>query len=307
MTIREATHHDILQILKVLKASLGETSSKKTEEVWRFKHIDNPFGESLVLVAEEDKQIIGVRAFMRWKWQKKEEVFSAFRAVDTATHPEHQGKGIFKKLTLRALEIGKERGDHFVFNTPNDQSKPGYLKMGWEEVDKLKIQLRPLNLLQFSNKKIEYRVTGREDMIQELLKIYHGQLKTTGQLFTPKDIDYIKWRYLDNPLQDYGVIFNEKYFIAGYVKERKGFNEFRISEAIISKFGKKPAKSAILKLAGSSGARVLSISPNAGIHFKTGMTGNLGPVLTFKSINLPQPEFLKLETWAYGLGDLELF
>ena len=147
MNIREATQNDIPQILKVLKASLGETSSKKTEEVWRYKHIDNPFGKSLVLVAEEEGEIVGVRAFMRWKWQKGEKIYSAFRAVDTATHPNHQGKGIFKKLTLKALEIGKERGDHFVFNTPNTQSKPGYLKMGWKEVDKLEIQLRPLILI----------------------------------------------------------------------------------------------------------------------------------------------------------------
>ena len=134
MQIREADHSDIPEILGVLKASLGETSSKKTEEVWRFKHIENPFGESLVLVAEEDNKIIGVRAFMRWEWQRGEEVYSAFRAVDTATHPGHQGKGVFKKLTLKALEIGGKRGDHFVFNTPNSQSKPGYLKMGWNEV-----------------------------------------------------------------------------------------------------------------------------------------------------------------------------
>lgn len=307
MQIREATHNDIPQILKVLKASLGETSSKKTEEVWRYKHIDNPFGESLVLVAEEEKNIIGVRAFMRWKWQRGEEVFSAFRAVDTATHPEHQGKGIFKKLTLRALEIGKERGDHFVFNTPNDQSKPGYLKMGWEEVDKLKITLRPLNLLQFRNKRIEYGISGKEETIQELLKIHHEQLKASGQLFTPKDIAYIKWRYLDNPLQKYKVVFNEKYFIAGYLKERKRINEFRISEAITVKSAKKPAKMVILRLAKLSGAKVLSISPNAYIYFKTGMKGNFGPVLTYKSLNEHQQEFLNLTTWKYSLGDLELF
>ncbi|MCX2837905.1 GNAT family N-acetyltransferase [Salinimicrobium sp. MT39] len=307
MTIREATHKDIPQILKVLKASLGETSSKKTEEVWRYKHIDNPFGESLVLVAEEEKKIVGVRAFMRWRWQRGEEVFSAFRAVDTATHPKHQGKGIFKKLTLQALEIGKERGDHFVFNTPNDQSKPGYLKMGWEEVDKLKITLRPLNLLQFSNSKMEYGVSGNKDVINELLKTHHEQLKASGQIFTPKDIAYIKWRYLDNPLQKYKVIFDEKYFIAGYVKERKKINELRVSDAILAKSGTKPAKIAILRLAKLSGAKFLSISPDTVIPFKTGITGNFGPVLTYRPIKEHQQEFLNLKSWAYSLGDLELF
>lgn len=307
MRIREADHKDILQILNVLKASLGETSSKKTEEVWRYKHIENPFGESLVLVAEEENKIVGVRAFMRWRWQKGNEIYSAFRAVDTATHPDHQGKGIFKKLTLKALELGKERGDHFVFNTPNAQSKPGYLKMGWKEVDKLKIQLRPLNLLYFKNKKLVYDTSGKEGDIEELLNSYLNQLKASDRLFTPKDVAYLKWRYLHNPLQNYVVIFDREYIIAGYVKERKRFKEFRISEAIISKLGKKPAKSAVLKLAESSRAKVLSVSPDAGMNFKAGITGNFGPVLTYKPINLDQPEFLNLKTWSYSLGDLELF
>lgn len=96
MQIREATEHDIPEILDVLKASLGEISSKKTEAVWRYKHLDNPFGKSLILVAVENCKIIGIRALMKWKWQLGNTVFSALRAVDTATHPAHQGKGIFK-------------------------------------------------------------------------------------------------------------------------------------------------------------------------------------------------------------------
>lgn len=306
MKIREATHNDIPQILKVLKASLGETSSKKTEEVWRYKHIDNPFGESLVLVAEEAGEIVGVRAFMRWKWQKGEEVYSAFRAVDTATHPAHQGKGIFKKLTLKALEIGKERGDHFVFNTPNEQSRPGYLKMGWEEVSKLKVQIRLLNL-PFNNMESEVVKSQKEDSIADLLNTYFKQLEASDRLFTPKDLNYIQWRYLRNPLQNYTIVFDKEYFIAGYVKERKRFNEFRVSEAVFSEPGKKSAKEAVLKLAKSSGAKFLSVSPDSGIHFKTGISGKFGPVLTYKPMNNNKPEFLNLNTWAYSLGDLELF
>ncbi len=310
MQIREANHSDIPDILKVLKASLGETSSKKTEEVWRYKHIGNPFGESLVLVAEEGDEIIGVRAFMRWKWQQGEEVYSAFRAVDTATHPNHQGKGIFKKLTLKALEIANEQGDHFVFNTPNSQSKPGYLKMGWREVNKLKIQLRPLNPLKFKKEKFEYQVLGNEADSKKLLGDVIKKETGTKRLFTPKDMAYLKWRYVNNPLQTYAVVFNKEYFIAGYVKKRNKVDEFRISELICSEKGKHTVKAAVLKLAKTSGAKVLSISPNTGISFKTGIAGEFGPVLTLKNINLKEIEeqkLLNLSNWKYSLGDLELF
>ncbi len=306
MQIREADHSDIPGILSVLKASLGETSSKKTEEVWRYKHIENPFGESLVLVAEEENKIIGVRAFMRWKWQREDEVYSAFRAVDTATHPEHQGKGIFKKLTLKALELGKERGDHFVFNTPNSQSKPGYLKMGWKEVAKLKIELRALNPIN-KNKQFTYHCVGEIASSDNLIASFFERQKKTNQLFTPKNIQYLTWRYINNPLQDYAVICNKEYFIAGYVKKRNKFREFRLSEVICTTNRKKEAKTAILQLAKASGAQVLSIASHTDIQFKTGIIGNFGPVLTYKAINLHAPELLNLESWTYSLGDLELF
>ena len=190
MQIREATELDIPEILEVLKASLGETSSKKTEAVWRYKHLDNPFGKSLVLVAVENGSIIGVRALMRWKWQLGGKVFSAFRAVDTATHPEHRGKGIFKKLTLRAIDIAKEKGDTFIFNTPNTQSLSGYLNMDWKEVDKLKIRVKPANPFNwFANKtNISYTVNNscEGDQLADLVSGYNTLKVGKNKCFTLK-------------------------------------------------------------------------------------------------------------------------
>jgi hypothetical protein len=244
---------------------------------------------------------------MMWRWQRGKQMFSALRAVDTATHPDHQGKGIFKKLTLEALEIGRERGDHFVFNTPNSQSKPGYLKMGWEGIGRLKVQVRPLNLLKFKSDTCEFRLSDDLAVVSNLLNSNHDILKESGKLFTPKDLDYIKWRYINNPLQKYHIVFDNEFFIAGYLKKHRYFSEFRISEAITSEKGKILAKSAILNLAQSSKASILSLSPNSGIQYKIGITEKIGPILTYRPINLTQPECTDLKTWNYSLGDLELF
>src|SRR5688572_3667570 len=143
MLIREATEADIPAIVELLKISLGESLMPKSEAFWKWKHIDNPFGKSPVLVAEENGQLIGVRAFMQWEWQYQNKIYKAVRAVDTATHPQHQGKGIFKKLTLELVEQCKAKGVDFIFNTPNKSSKPGYLSMGWMSNGKLKIYMHP--------------------------------------------------------------------------------------------------------------------------------------------------------------------
>ena len=312
MLIREATEEDIPKILEVLKASLGETSSKKTKEVWRYKHVDNPFGKSLVLVAVENDEIIGVRALMRWKWQLGNQVFSAFRAVDTATHPEHQGKGIFKKLTLKAIDIAKEKGDDFIFNTPNTQSLPGYLKMGWEKVDKLRIRIVPANPLNWLNFKetgqYTININGSRDQMSNLIFKYNKFKTGDNKLFTLKSPEYLSWRYENNPLQKYEVKGDMDFYLAGYIKEHKYFKELRITERIYSdNSGLKKINCAVKALSKNFGAHIIT---SEGLNSWFGFSGNYGPVLTLKDVNLDsnlKNKLLLLNNWSYSLGDLELF
>ena len=315
MRIREASDNDIPEILQVLKASLGETSSKKTEDVWRFKHIENPFGKSLVLVAEYDNAIVGVRAFMKWQWRLGESKFSAFRAVDTATHPDHQGKGIFKKLTLAALDVAKENGDDFVFNTPNSQSKPGYLKMGWKEVAKIRLSIKPAALFKHRSKEdsLDYNVCSNcsDDQLEYLLKQYNLSLEKKQVIFTPKTRLYLKWRYEKNNLQKYNVFYNNDLYLAGYLKNRGKLTEFRVSECIyISETGKKKAKEIIKNWSNIVKANFISYNLPFNHLFWFSLKGNYGPHLTFKEIQLKpalEPFFLNLINWEYSLGDMELF
>ena len=94
-------------------------------------------------VAEADGRIAGFRTFLRWEFATAGTILRTVRAVDTATDPDFQGRGIFTTLTLAAIEELRADGVDFVFNTPNDQSRPGYLKMGWRVVGRLPIALRP--------------------------------------------------------------------------------------------------------------------------------------------------------------------
>ena len=309
MNLRLANKNDVPEILNVLKASLGETSSKKTEEVWNYKHVNNPFGKSLVLVAEEANTIVGVRAFMRWQWNLGDSKFSAFRAVDTATHPAHQGKGIFKKLTLKALDIAKESGDDFIFNTPNPQSKPGYLKMGWNEISNLKVNIIPVSPLFWKRNHPPHK--NERISIEEGYEFYNGFQKKSGNLFTPKTTDFLSWRYENNPLQPYLIVSKKDYYIAGYVKKHKYVRELRISEILFRNTEIKDIRNQIFTWAYKN--RVHFISFSEGLvekKIKVAIKGKFGPVLTLKNLNLndENAKFLsKINNWNYSLGDLELF
>jgi len=104
---------------------------------FHWKHRQNPFGSSPMWIAMDGGRVVAVRLFMRWEFQRDGRTVRAVRAVDTATHPEYQGRGLFTTLTLHGLAEMEADGVEFVFNTPNDKSRPGYLKMGWHEVGRL--------------------------------------------------------------------------------------------------------------------------------------------------------------------------
>ncbi len=330
MEIRKANKDDIPAILSCLKRSLGEVSSPKTIAYWNWKHIDNPFGESPVLVATDQGKIVGVRAFMRWKWRWKGKNYSALRAVDTATDPDYQGRGIFKKLTLSLVETCSQEGDDFIFNTPNTQSKPGYLKMGWSEVGKLPVRLklaRPFSMVR--------HYLGKETVLPEVdpvMPIYN--LKTAMKnfddsiaryprpsgLFTPKNKDYLTWRYVNCPiLHYYGYLEGEgdqQVLIVFYPKKQRMGVELRICEIQANNpMAMDQLKRAVRMIGHRFKPDYWSVA-NLGDSVLTdgirsagfGKARKVGPVVTLRPLHDHIPEdWFDISPWDATLGDLELF
>lgn len=312
MIIREAKKEDIDSIVVLLQASLGESLLKKSGEIWNFKHVINPFGESTVLLAEEDSELIGVRAFMTWRWQIGNQLWNAYRAVDTATHPNHQGKGIFKKLTLQALDEIQQKGDCFVFNTPNNQSRPGYLKMGWQEVGKINVALT-CSLFYFYKlfffKKYNQNLATYSE-VNALCNFHNEVLKSQNVIFTPKSAVYLKWRYEDNLLQDYKIISTQDFYIAMYVKKHRFYNELRVVEIIglLDKENKSKVQASIVNFAFKNSCWLITLTDKK--LFKFIFFGAFGPILTFKaqtSNTFFIKKALRMKNWNYSIGDLELF
>ncbi|MGW6914248.1 N-acetyltransferase family protein [Kitasatospora sp. NPDC054939] len=153
LTFRPLASPDVPAVLDLLTASLaGGPTGTRSAAFFHWKHRDNPFGASPGLLAETpDGRLAGVRLFLRWQWRDGTggRVVEAVRPVDTATHPDFQGRGIFRRLTLDLLE--KVSGDaELVFNTPNGNSLPGYRKMGWQELGQVPVALRPVRPAAFA-------------------------------------------------------------------------------------------------------------------------------------------------------------
>ncbi len=215
VTVRRATAVDLPAILQLCRSTLGWVEGD-WGGFYRWKHYENPFGESPTWVAEADGRIVGLRVFMRWRFDLDGRIVQAVRAVDTTTDPEYRGKGLFTALTLGALPELRAEGIDMVFNTPNTLSRPGYLKMGWQDVGTLPPVLRPVAVRKLPAI-LRSRVpadhwplpitTGRS--VEEWLSddadaVLPGSRSRSG-LRTVVDIDFARWRY-GSPLQPCRVV-----------------------------------------------------------------------------------------------------
>ena len=102
VTIRPATPEDRSGMLRVAVRALGWRGDERDRAFFAWKHDDNPFGRSPAWVATEGGEIIGFRTLLRWEFFRGPERLRMARAVDTASDPDHQGKGVFRRLTLTA-------------------------------------------------------------------------------------------------------------------------------------------------------------------------------------------------------------
>lgn len=178
---------DLPEVVKLINMNLDP---EMTEEFFKWKHYENPFGRSYGLVALDNEKIIGLRMFMFWRFANplKGDNVLAIRPVDTVTDVNYRGRGLFKKLTLQGIEECSGKYD-FIFNTPNENSRPGYIKMGWESYEKIgHFKIGVVNL--FKQGMNYEEVTN---VPEKLLKP-----KTPHDIYsTKKSIDFLSWRYRD--------------------------------------------------------------------------------------------------------------
>lgn len=208
ISTREARPEDVDPILDVLKAALGETPLlRRTREQWSWKHEINPFGPSIVLVATSGDRIAGVRALMRWRLGTPEGMtVQCVRPVDTATHPDFERQGIFRRLTMESLDVAREQGVNLVFNTPNPKSGAGYISMGWREVAPIGVMVRP---------RIGRSAPIPDSGAPSLIEVVPGSRafgpsdvpdRPPRGLRTVRTLQYQSWRFGSHPTVRYGVI-----------------------------------------------------------------------------------------------------
>jgi GNAT superfamily N-acetyltransferase len=334
LKIRPYAGQDENAVLDLLRESLGEgPTGRRTPAFFRWKHFANPFGASFMLVGEVDGRIVGLRAFMRWEFRCDNRTIRAVTAVDTATHPHYQGQGIFSKLTRTALDSLAGDAD-LVFNTPNEKSLGGYLKMGWQVAGRVPIRIRVRHPLKLALGLRSIRgpgvVPGREaprvaaPRAAELLadsgvgSLIERWSAAETRIATTREGRYLDWRYAEVPSLDYRALSlshagRTRGLAIFRVRPRGGLWESTVTELIVEPGDRATASNLLRRVIAAASVDHLAC------HFPSGSTAARQAVrsgfvpsnarITFvvKPLNRNLGvDVTSLARWALSLGDVEV-
>lgn len=320
LTIRKASEDDQAAVLDLFRDTLGWHQGDPNEELFVWKHRDNPFGPSLAWVAVHGDRVVGYRTLLRWRFLTDDgKVAKAVRAVDTATARDCQGLGIFRRLTIEAVADLTRAGDGFVFNTPNDQSRPGYLKMGWTAARRLPVGVLPAGpkaLARMARARVPAELwsestTAGEDA-REVLQdrgVAEGLLQHAPKhgFRTDRSPAYLAWRTALGPLHYRVLPVSKRDWAEGglvfRLRRRGKALEAVVIEQLVPDWRSGAVLLArLLRATGADYAIGLRTGPSAGL-LPMPMPG-FGPLLTTRPLAGSPPD---PSAWASTMGDIELF
>ena len=317
LVLRRGRPADSPAILALLAESLAWSSAERDRSLFEWKHQRNPFGASLTWVALAGERVVGFRAFLRWRFVDAAGLVLAVRAVDTATASDYRRQGIFSQLTAMALEELAGEGVGFVFNTPNDASGPGYRKLGWQEVGRLRPRILvrgPLVLGKLAGAKtaaerwpVDTEVgTAAAEFLADAARVEGllARLPAHAGLQTERTAAYLAWRY-GFPALGYRILPVSAHLADGMavfrLRRRGGAVEAVVCELLVPDRRRAVARGLVREVLRRSGADyALVLGRLAGAIPLPGQ----GPRLVTRAVGGRAPTHRR--QWALTMGDIEL-
>lgn len=198
------------QVVDLLNRNLDE---RITKNFFKWKHLENPFGESRGVIAIKNGSIIGVKMLMRWEFIQSGTVAKALRPVDTTVEENQRGKGVFREMSKKLKQDYSGKID-IVFNTPNANSLIPNLKSGW---CKLETNLHfNVGIALPKRTKIEINEVIKTEVVLE------PYINKTKYYLTNISEAYLLWRYRDKEYRCMEIKKNNRKAYVYFKLRKKG-------------------------------------------------------------------------------------
>ena len=238
------------EIFELTKAVWEEQVPEKERWIkgWKWIHIDNPAGTSIIWLAENGSKIVSKYPVILENMKICDKVLKGAQLIDTMTHPQYRRQGICSALGKKALNETINKDIKLAYCFPTPQVYPLHMKSGWLDVCALQVMIKPLNLknliekyitnkklphsiLMFVGKlitKVAFRTTkftekngvkiSKISYFDDRFDDFWDKIKDDYNIIVVRDKRYLNWRYIDAPNAKYTIYAAEKgKEICGYI------------------------------------------------------------------------------------------
>ena len=187
-------------------------------QMFQWKYIDNPCQtdkESYnIVVAKDGNRLIGARPSFTMSILYMGEQYHAAQPCDTMLLPDYRGSGLFSEMIQYALNDLKEQGINYIFNFPNSNSYPGYIRNGWIDNGSVEAGTRVMSLKKtivsrINRGKLKCSYTpdispGKEFDISLLApsgaeELFLDTFKNSNYIAQYRSEDWLNWRFSQCP------------------------------------------------------------------------------------------------------------
>lgn len=113
---------------------------KLNADYLRWEYLANPHGQVIGVDAFLGDNLVAHYAIIPRRYRLGTQIFDAALSVNTATHPLHQGKGLFTKLAEITYQLAAQRGVKFVVGAANANSVGGFTrKLGFTVLGQIRL------------------------------------------------------------------------------------------------------------------------------------------------------------------------
>jgi GNAT superfamily N-acetyltransferase len=224
-------------VLGLVTAALPRWSaSADPAALWRWKHVENPFGASRVFVHESPEgEIVGCVALLCWQLRQGTRTLLAGRTTDLATRASHRRRGVATSFHAPARQALIEARVALVFHTPNEHSL-GFTRRTTRPIFEVRSRValaRPSRLPQAAlgllsrepseNGIEEGLFRGTPLSAAELLSatrldqlIERDAERRAPRLHTARSLAYLQWRYAGHPaIRYYAAVVTSGHTVEG--------------------------------------------------------------------------------------------
>jgi len=222
-----------LEELITLSKSYYSTGDIIDKRYLEWQYLKNPYGLPFLFTSKDTltDQLAGQYLVIPLEYQISGEKLAGSLSLNTLTHPDHQGKGLFTKMAKATYADCEASNNNFTIGFPNPLSYPGFVKkLNFSHLGDIPLlikPLKPINILrsyfqkekekhggeiileQVSSKKNIHQLDFHNQTDENKYNAFWNKIMSNYPISANKDFKFLKWRYNDHPTKKYKVYYIE--------------------------------------------------------------------------------------------------